>query len=101
MRNKGILAAGLAVGAVTGYVWKRRKDTRADRAAREHVARLYRDQIPGDVIEGGLGCVDDLYEFDDIATYTCMAPCCYVPLTQDEVEAYGLPVGEDGETWID
>lgn len=83
----GVAGASLAAGAgAYAYRWRKRyKEILADR----QIEAMIMDMVPEDVIGGSDVDLGEIAEFDSIAEYTCMDPCCYTPLTDEQADEYG------------
>lgn len=82
--EQAVVLGGLAVVAAVAYAWKWRKNYVLNMAERK-----IRSSIPTDVVGGADISLDDIGEFDGIAEFTCLQPCCYTP------------IDEPLEIWID
>jgi hypothetical protein len=90
-----ILAAGAVAGAAA-YAWRWHRNYR-DVITEDRI----RAEIPGDMVEGFKIPIDEVAEFDAIVGSICLSQCCYTPLNQDEIDAYGFTGDNDsGTPWL-
>ena len=82
--KKVIAAAAVAAAGACAAKWVRNYRRNA----------AIRREIPGDVVSGFGIMLADNDVFENISNSVCMAPCCYTPLSEDEIEEYGFRGGD-------
>lgn len=88
----GVAVAGAA--AAYGWTWRRRYNRVRD----DHRMRLL---IEDDAVPGAELSRAEMEEFDSLAEFTCLLPCCYAFEDGDSAVIHRFWVGPDDPDWVD